>query len=189
MKYDVIVIGCGMSGILAGIHLKNSGKKFIILEKAGTLGGTWRDNTYPGLTCDVPSHAYTYSFEPNPEWSRVLPPGAEIQQYFEGVFKKYGIADFSQFGTALLHKSEGRRDYPSPALLHKSEGRRDYPSPRRSYAMAPTGTVLGRPSCVKRLSRATRTCNSTTCRSNVRAITRWPRRLKQCILVSTRLLR
>ncbi len=75
------------------------------------------------------------------------------------------------------------------ALLHKSEGRRDYPSPRRSYAMAPTGTVLGRPSCVKRLSRATRTCNSTTCRSNVRAITRWPRRLKQCILVSTRLLR
>ncbi len=48
------------------------------------------------------------------------------------------------------------------ALLHKSEGRRDYPSPRRSYAMAPTGTVLGRPSCVKRLSRATRTCNSTT---------------------------
>ena len=75
------------------------------------------------------------------------------------------------------------------ALLHKSEGRRDYPSPRRSYTMAPTGTVLGRPSCEKRLSRATRTCNSTTCRSNVRAITRWPRRLKQCILVSTRLLR
>ena len=101
MKYDVIVIGCGMSGILAGIHLKNSGKKFIILEKAGTLGGTWRDNTYPGLTCDVPSHAYTYSFEPNPEWSRVLPPGAEIQQYFEGVFQKYGIADFSQFGTEI----------------------------------------------------------------------------------------
>lgn len=79
--------------------------------------------------------------------------------------------------------------YLKEALLHKSEGRRDYPSPRRSYAMAPTGTVLGRPSCVKRLSRATRTCNSTTCRSNVRAITRWPRRLKQCILVSTRLLR
>ncbi|EED68189.1 NAD(P)/FAD-dependent oxidoreductase [Comamonas testosteroni] len=101
MKYDVIVIGCGMSGILAGIHLKNSGKKFIILEKAKTLGGTWRDNTYPGLTCDVPSHAYTYSFEPNPEWSRVLPPGAEIQQYFEGVFLKYGIVDFSQFDTEV----------------------------------------------------------------------------------------
>lgn len=89
-----------------------------------------------------------------------------------------------------VNRPEQPTDYCSHrALLHKSEGRRDYPSPRRSYAMAPTGTVLGRPSCVKRLSRATRTCNSTTCRSNVRAITRWPRRLKQCILVSTRLLR
>lgn len=101
MKYDVIVIGCGMSGILAGIHLKSSGKKFIILEKAGTLGGTWRDNTYPGLTCDVPSHAYTYSFEPNPEWSRVLPPGGEIQQYFQAVFDKYGIAEYVRFDTEI----------------------------------------------------------------------------------------
>ena len=101
MKYDVIVIGCGMSGILAGIHLKNSGKKFIILEKAKTLGGTWRDNTYPGLTCDVPSHAYTYSFEPNPEWSRVLPPGGEIQQYFEAVYAKYGIDEYAHFGCEI----------------------------------------------------------------------------------------
>lgn len=90
---------------------------------------------------------------------------------------------------ATMASSENILVHIEGALLHKSEGRRDYPSPRRSYAMAPTGTVLGRPSCVKRLSRATRTCNSTTCRSNVRAITRWPRRLKQCILVSTRLLR
>ena len=101
MKYDVIVIGCGMSGILAAIHLKKSGKKFIVLEKAKTLGGTWRDNTYPGLTCDVPSHAYTYSFEPNPEWSRVLPPGGEIQQYFQMVYEKYGIADFVRFNTEI----------------------------------------------------------------------------------------
>ncbi len=89
----------------------------------------------------------------------------------------------------ILTAADSIEERVQGALLHKSEGRRDYPSPRRSYAMAPTGTVLGRPSCVKRLSRATRTCNSTTCRSNVRAITRWPRRLKQCILVSTRLLR
>lgn len=109
MKYDVIVIGCGMSGILAGIHLKNSGKKFVILEKAKTLGGTWRDNTYPGLTCDVPSHAYTYSFEPNPEWSRVLPPGSEIQQYFEAVFEKYGIGEFAQFDTEV-QRSEWNGD-------------------------------------------------------------------------------
>ncbi|MBV8247605.1 MAG: NAD(P)/FAD-dependent oxidoreductase, partial [Comamonas sp.] len=102
MKYDVIVMGCGMSGILAGIHLKNSGKKFIILEKADTLGGTWRDNTYPGLTCDVPSHAYTYSFEPNPEWSRILPPGSEIQQYFKTVFDKYGIGEYVKFNTEVV---------------------------------------------------------------------------------------
>ena len=103
MKYDVIVIGCGMSGILAAIKLKNSGKKFIILEKAKILGGTWRDNTYPGLTCDVPSHAYTYSFEPNPEWSRVLPPGAEIQQYFQMVYDKYGVGEYVQFNTEITN--------------------------------------------------------------------------------------
>ena len=78
---------------------------------------------------------------------------------------------------------------PGGALLHKPEASRDNPSPRRSYATAGTGTVAGRPSCVKRLSKATRTCSSVTWRSNVRAITRSPKRLKQCILVSTRLLR
>ena len=72
------------------------------------------------------------------------------------------------------------------ALLHKSKTRRPSPYPGRTYA---TGTVTGRPSCVKRLSSATRTCSSTTWRSNVRAITRSPSRLKQCILVSTRLRR
>ncbi|WP_284337224.1 flavin-containing monooxygenase [Comamonas sp. NoAH] len=97
MIYDALVIGCGMSGILSGIHLKNAGKKFLIVEKAHTLGGTWRDNKYPGLTCDVPSHAYTYSFEPNPEWTRALPPGSEIQQYFEQVFDKYGLVHETRF--------------------------------------------------------------------------------------------
>ena len=99
------------------------------------------------------------------------------------------IGAYAEYFVKMELTMHGFQVYSTEALLHKSEGRRDYPSPRRSYAMAPTGTVLGRPSCVKRLSRATRTCNSTTCRSNVRAITRWPRRLKQCILVSTRLLR
>lgn len=101
MKYDVIVMGCGMSGILAGIQLKQQGKKFIILEKAHTLGGTWRENTYPGLTCDVTSHAYTYSFEHNPEWTKVFPSGAEIQAYFQKVFDKYELAPFTQFHTEV----------------------------------------------------------------------------------------
>lgn len=100
-KVDVLVIGCGMAGILAGIHLQKQGKSFLIVEKGSTLGGTWRDNTYPGLTCDVTSHAYTYSFEPNPDWTRVFPSGAEIQSYFAGVFDKYGLAAHTRFETEI----------------------------------------------------------------------------------------
>lgn len=86
-----IVIGSGVSGILTGIKLKQRGIAFTILEKAETIGGTWRDNTYPGLTCDVPSHLYVYSFEPNPNWTQRFPPGREIWQYYYNTAKKYGI--------------------------------------------------------------------------------------------------
>ena len=80
-----------------------------------------------------------------------------LAQYDEEAAGRPGV------GKPLTAEQQRIRQLESQvALLHKSEGRRDYPSPRRSYAMAPTGTVLGRPSCVKRLSRATRTCNSTT---------------------------
>ena len=89
----VAVIGAGMAGILAGIRLKEAGlDNFCIYEKADKVGGTWRENSYPGLTCDVPSHAYTYSFEPNPDWSHHLPPGPEIQDYFERTTAKYDLA-------------------------------------------------------------------------------------------------
>jgi cation diffusion facilitator CzcD-associated flavoprotein CzcO len=88
----VVVIGAGMAGILAGIKLQEAGFTDIaIYEKADRIGGTWRENTYPGLTCDVPSHHYTYTFERNPDWTRHLPPGAEIQSYFERTTAKYGV--------------------------------------------------------------------------------------------------
>ena len=88
----VVVIGAGMAGILAGIKLREAGfKEVAIYEKADRVGGTWRENTYPGLTCDVPSHHYTYSFERNPDWSRHLSPGPEIQAYFEHTAIKYGL--------------------------------------------------------------------------------------------------
>ena len=78
------IIGAGMSGILSAIKLRKAGfDDFTIYEKAERLGGTWRENTYPGIACDVPSHLYSYSFEPNPEWSHRFSPGAEIQGYFE----------------------------------------------------------------------------------------------------------
>lgn len=94
----VVVLGAGMAGILAGIKLLERGYRDVTLyEKADRVGGTWRENTYPGLTCDVPSHHYTYSFARNPDWTRHLPPGAEIQDYFERTTAKYGLFDLIRF--------------------------------------------------------------------------------------------
>ena len=95
------VIGAGMSGILAGIKLKQAGYKFQIFEKADRVGGTWRENTYPGIACDVPSHIYSYSFELNPDWSEFTSPGSEVQEYFEGVSKRYGIESQIRFSEAV----------------------------------------------------------------------------------------
>ena len=78
----VLVIGSGMSGMMMGIRLKQAGiESFTILEKADRVGGTWRENTYPGLSCDIPSHYYSYSFEPNPDWGYRFSPGSEIYRY------------------------------------------------------------------------------------------------------------
>jgi len=97
-KLRVVVIGAGMSGILAGIKLREAGIEDVaIYEKADKIGGTWRENTYPGLTCDVPSHHYTYTFERNPDWTRHLPPGGEIQEYFERTTRKYGVDRLIRF--------------------------------------------------------------------------------------------
>ena len=96
------IIGAGMSGILAAIKLQEAGYGFTVFEKADRLGGTWRDNTYPGLACDVPSHIYSYSFALNPEWSRFASPGSEILEYFERVAKEYGVDDQIRFSVDQL---------------------------------------------------------------------------------------
>jgi len=91
-----------MSGILSAIKLKEAGlDDFAIYEKADRLGGTWRENEYAGVACDVPSHMYCYSFAPNPEWSHRFSPGAEIQAYFEDVARQYEIAGLIQFGKEI----------------------------------------------------------------------------------------
>jgi len=96
------IIGGGMAGILAAIRLRESGHKHVVLyEKADRIGGTWRENTYPGLNCDVPAHSYTYSFEPNPNWSRYLAGGAEIQAYFEGVVQKHKVEEVIRFNQEI----------------------------------------------------------------------------------------
>ena len=96
------IIGAGMAGILSAIKLREAGETDItVYEKADRLGGTWRENTYPGLSCDVPSHLYSYSFAPNPEWSHRFSPGAEIQAYFEHVAREHGVVDLMRFGDAV----------------------------------------------------------------------------------------
>lgn len=92
------IVGAGMAGLLAAIKLAEKGEEFTVFEKADRLGGTWRENRYPGLTCDVPAHAYTYSFEPHAEWRAYYADGAEIQAYFEGVADKYGLRPHIRFG-------------------------------------------------------------------------------------------
>lgn len=100
----IAVIGAGMAGILTAIELRRHGyEDFVVYEKADRLGGTWRENTYPGLACDVPAHLYTYSFEPNPNWSRTFAPGPEIQAYFEHVAEKYDVLRDVRFGEGIPH--------------------------------------------------------------------------------------
>lgn len=102
MRY--VIIGAGMAGLLAGIKLLERGERdFVILEKTSALGGTWRDNRYPGLTCDVPAHAYTYSFAPNPEWSSYYVGGPEIRRYFEKVSEDYGVTPYIRFNNEVTN--------------------------------------------------------------------------------------
>ena len=91
---SVLVIGAGMSGICMGIKLQERGiGDFLIIEKSPDVGGTWFDNSYPGACCDVASVLYSYSFEPNPNWSRKFSPHNEIQAYFSHCVDKYGLRD------------------------------------------------------------------------------------------------
>ena len=98
----VAIIGAGFAGIGAAIRLRQAGRTdFVILERAGAVGGTWRDNTYPGCTCDVPSHLYSFSFAPNPDWSRGFSRQPEIWAYLDAVTDRYAVRPYIRFGTEL----------------------------------------------------------------------------------------
>ncbi|WP_268934752.1 flavin-containing monooxygenase [Sphingobium sp. CAP-1] len=96
------IIGAGMAGLLAAIKLKQAGADFQVYEKADRLGGTWRDNRYPGLTCDVPAHAYTYSFEPYAEWQAYYATGEEVRTYFEHSAAKYDVVPYIRLGCEVV---------------------------------------------------------------------------------------
>jgi cation diffusion facilitator CzcD-associated flavoprotein CzcO len=98
----VAIVGAGMSGLCMGESLKRAGiGNFTIYEKAEEVGGTWRENRYPGLTCDVPSRFYSYSFAPNPAWTKAFSPGPEIQEYFVRTARERGLRERVEFGAEV----------------------------------------------------------------------------------------
>jgi cation diffusion facilitator CzcD-associated flavoprotein CzcO len=101
--FPIAIIGAGFAGIGAAIRLKQAGiESFTIFERAGEVGGTWRDNTYPGAACDVPSHAYSLSFEPKPDWSRRYAPSEEIHTYLLGLVAKHGLRRHLRLNTTIV---------------------------------------------------------------------------------------
>src|SRR4051794_18293505 len=107
-----LIVGSGFAGLCTAIKLTEDGETdYVVIEKAGDVGGTWRDNTYPGACCDVPSQLYSLSFARNPDWSSSYSPQPEIQAYLRRVAEQYGVRERTVFGTELEHAAwdeEGR---------------------------------------------------------------------------------
>lgn len=105
-RTSVLIIGSGFSGLGMAVSLQREGRHdFIVLERATDVGGTWRDNTYPGAACDIQSHLYSYSFKPNPRWSRVYAPQPEILDYLRRTAQDEKILENVQFGASVERAS------------------------------------------------------------------------------------
>lgn len=99
----ILIIGSGFAGLGMAIQLRRRGREdFLIIERASEVGGTWRDNHYPGVACDVPSHLYSFSYLPKPDWSRVFSPGAEILDYMRDCARDEGLLPKIHFDTEML---------------------------------------------------------------------------------------
>ena len=99
--FKVLVIGAGLTGLLAAIKLREAGYSFDVIEKNPEIGGTWWENTYPGCAVDTPSHFYSYSFELNPDWSHYTPNGPEFQRYLLDITDKYALRPNIVFNTRV----------------------------------------------------------------------------------------
>jgi cation diffusion facilitator CzcD-associated flavoprotein CzcO len=109
MPYRVVVIGAGFAGIGMAIALKQAGiDDFVVADRADSLGGTWRDNSYPGLTCDIPSHLYSFSFRPW-RWSRRFPARDEILSYLHALVAEHDLARHLRFGCGVVTAEFGER--------------------------------------------------------------------------------
>src|SRR5258708_6012729 len=100
--YEAVIVGTGFGGMGAAIQLGRLGiKSILMLDRNDDLGGTWHVNRYPGLAVDIPSFTYSYSFEPNPNWSRMYAPGAELKAYSEHVADKYSLRRTMRFNSTV----------------------------------------------------------------------------------------
>ncbi|CAA0103924.1 Baeyer-Villiger monooxygenase [Zhongshania aliphaticivorans] len=119
-KTDILIVGTGFAGLGMAIRLKEMGiENFVIIERASDVGGTWRDNRYPGAACDVPSHLYSFSFEPNANWSRVYPSQPELETYLQNIADKWQIRSHIRFNHTL---NEARYDDISGEWRVKTTG-------------------------------------------------------------------
>ena len=100
--HRIAIVGTGFAGLGMAIRLRQEGEQdFVLLERAAGIGGTWRDNTYPGCRCDVPSHLYSFSFAPNPNWSSTFSPQSEILDYLKDCAERFGVMPHVRFDTEL----------------------------------------------------------------------------------------
>ncbi|MGV9713552.1 flavin-containing monooxygenase [Gordonia sp. NPDC003424] len=101
---DVAIVGAGFAGIGMATQLaRRASESFVVIERADAVGGTWRDNTYPGIACDIPAHLYSFSFRPPSDWARMFPSGAEIQRYLQQTVDDEGLTPNIRLNCALHH--------------------------------------------------------------------------------------
>src|SRR5919112_2862677 len=101
-EVEVAIVGSGFSGLCMAIKLREAGMDdFVVLERGEKVGGTWWFNTYPGCGCDVPSHLYSFSFAPNPEWTRTYSKQCEIEAYLQRVADDFGVTPYVRTATTV----------------------------------------------------------------------------------------
>ncbi len=150
----ILIVGSGFAGLGMAIRLKQAGiNDFVVIERAGDVGGTWRDNTYPGAACDVPSHLYSFSFAPNPRWRHSFSRQPEIQSYLQQCADRYGVREHIRFDCPLLSASwdesarrwqvqTGQGEFSADILINAAGALSDPAIPNVPGIESFTGTVF-----------------------------------------------
>lgn len=123
--YEVLVIGAGMAGLCTAIKLREAGIPFVVIEKNRAVGGTWYENRYPGCGVDTPNHFYSYSFEPNHDWSGYFSKRDELQAYFEHCATKYQVRDAIRFETSVVKAEYDETDKQWHIQVRDRDGREE----------------------------------------------------------------